>query len=240
MLSRRVYLDANLQPGAVLPLPEAAAHHLLKVLRMREGDAVEVFDGRGRSAPARVQRGRVLIGDAVTASPPVRCAFMLGQSVSDRERMEYAVQKSVELGVAEFVPLLTERTRWSLRGERVQRRVVHWQRIAISACEQSGNNHLPEISAPRPLRDWIESLQVNLRLVLEPGSTGLPGLKSEPTRVALAVGPVGGWAEGELEQLRAEGFIALGLGPRVLRTETAPVVALTLLQWSWGDLRPPQ
>ena len=150
--------------------------------------------------------------------------------------MDYAIQKAVELGVAAITPLYTEHGDVRLKGERAAKKLAHWQAVAASACEQCGRATLPPVHAPVGLAEWLAARDEALRLVLHPGTAGALAEAEAPASAAVLIGPEGGLAEAEVEAARAEGFAPLSLGPRVLRTETAPVVALSLLQARFGDL----
>src|SRR5699024_9020653 len=155
------------------------------------------------------------------------------------ERMDYAIQKAVELGVAAITPLYTEHGDVRLKGEREARKLARWQAVAASACEQCGRATLPPVHPPLALGDWLALRNEQLRLVLHPGTPGTPGAlerKDSLATAALLIGPEGGLSAAEVEGAQAAGFVALTLGPRILRTETAPVVALALLQDRFGDL----
>ncbi|MBQ0798096.1 MAG: 16S rRNA (uracil(1498)-N(3))-methyltransferase [Porticoccaceae bacterium] len=163
----------------------------------------------------------------------------LGIGISRGERMDWVIQKSTELGVQKIIPLFTERTEVKLDGERLDKKCAHWRQIAISACEQSGRTRLPEIAEPIALADWLP--EASPRFVLDPeAGTQLMAkdVKSEakPTGVVLLVGPEGGLSESEVQQSVAKGFVGITLGPRILRTETAPLAAITQCQTLWGDL----
>ena len=160
----------------------------------------------------------------------------LGQVMSRGERMDYAVQKATELGVTRIVPLFSERCEVKLSSERQDKRQQHWQQVAISACEQSGRSRVPEIAQPQPLSQWLTQCHSALKLVLHPDAAMPLAQRQAPASVALLIGPEGGLGDQEIAQARAAGFDSLQLGPRVLRTETAPVAALAVLQYLWGDL----
>lgn len=237
----RVHVAADFTVGGVLVLPEGPAHHLSRVLRLGEGERIRLFDGDGNEATAvlvTVERKRVVASiEAVevgrSESPLI---VHLGQAISKGDRMDYAIQKAVELGVAAITPLYTEQGDVRLKGEREAKKLAHWQSVAASACEQCGRATLPPVHSARRLADWLADRQESLRLVLHPATAGrLDDFKS-PSSVALLIGPEGGLSNAEVEAARASGFVALGLGPRILRTETAPVVALSLLQHRFGDL----
>ena len=163
-------------------------------------------------------------------------AVHLGQAISKGDRMDYAIQKAVELGVAAITPLYTEHGDVRLRGEREAKKLAHWQAVAASACEQCGRAVVPTVHFPMTLAEWLTERNEALRLVLHPGTRGVLEQATAPDSVALLIGPEGGLSAKDLETALAVGFMPLSLGPRILRTETAPVVALSLLQYRFGDL----
>lgn len=240
----RLYVPLLLQVGTEVVLPAATSHHVCRVLRLPVGAELVLFDGNGgefagRLATVTRQQATVRVtahrpGD-VEASLVVR----LVQGVSRGERMDYTLQKAVELGVAVIQPVISERSVVALTGERLQRRWAHWQGIVIGACEQCGRNRLPVLREPLPLADWLatDAVPAELKLVLDPAApTALRHLPHPPDRVTLLIGPEGGLSEGEIASATAAGFIGVRLGPRILRTETAGVAALAALQVLWGDL----
>lgn len=242
-MSTRIYHPAPLIAGARLCLSEPASRHLGLVLRKNLGDLVEIFDGQGQRCQAHItaiKRQQVEVElhtpHAGLAASPLK--IHLGQVMSKGERMDYVVQKATELGVACITPLTSERCEVRLKNEREQRKIEHWQQVAISACEQSGRDCVPQIDPISKLSDWLAQDVPGLRLVLAPQAgqalTALTQTK-QPTQVHILIGPEGGLSASELDAAKAAGFQALQLGPRVLRTETAPVVALSLLQYLWGD-----
>jgi len=239
----RIHTRENLSPGDSVELDEPAAGHVGRVLRLRPGDALVLFNGDGREydailetvdkrrVAARLERAR----EPATESP---LAITLGQVLSRGDRMDYAIQKSVELGACDIMPLTSERCEVRLDARRAEKRRRHWQQVAISAAEQSGRCRVPGIAPVTPLRDWLgqqAGVADSLRLVLHHHSEQPLAERTPPARVTLLVGPEGGLTEDEVEAARASGFIPLALGPRVMRTETAPVAALALCQWLWGD-----
>lgn len=217
------------------------AHHLLNVLRLKAGDTVILFDGRGSEYPASIRRidksGITLTVSgrrAVSRESPLKA--LLAQGISSGERMDYTVQKCVELGVAAIQPLLAQRSVVRLAGERAQKRVAHWQSVAAAACEQCGRNQLPAIYPVLPLMSWLATPPAGECLVLSPGApTPLRDIARPAGAVTLLVGPEGGWNEEEIAAAQRAGFMPLALGPRVLRTETAAVAALAAMQALWGD-----
>ena len=234
----RFFIDAPLSLGQH-ELPEAQAHYIGRVLRHAAGDAVQLFDGSGQEylgalievgkKAVRVELREQLAGQAES---PLR--IHLGQGLSRGERMDWAIQKATELGVCEITPIVSERCEVRLKDERADKRLAHWRQVAISACEQCGRSVLPVIHAPITLAEWQGHVQAELKLVLHPVAAPLES-HARPHNLAFLIGPEGGLSEAEVEQAKAAGFHAARLGPRVLRTETAPVVALAVAQQLWGD-----
>lgn len=234
----RFFIDAPLSLGQH-ELPEAQAHYIGRVLRHAVGDAVQLFDGSGLEylgelievgkKAVRVELREQLAGQAES---PLR--IHLGQGLSRGERMDWAIQKATELGVGEITPIVSERCEVRLKDERADKRLAHWRQVAISACEQCGRSVLPMIHAPITLAEWQAHVQAELKLVLHPVAAPLES-HARPHSLAFLIGPEGGLSETEVEQAKAAGFHAARLGPRVLRTETAPVVALAVAQQLWGD-----
>ncbi|MDX5371705.1 MAG: 16S rRNA (uracil(1498)-N(3))-methyltransferase [Pseudomonadaceae bacterium] len=235
----RFFIDAPLSLGQH-QLPEAQAHYIGRVLRHAVGDAVQLFDGSGLEylgelievgkKAVRVELREQLPGQAES---PLR--IHLGQGLSRGERMDWAIQKATELGAAEITPIVSERCEVRLKDERADKRLAHWRQVAISACEQCGRSVLPLIHPPLELSAWLQGLEAELKLVLHPVAEPWVG-HTPPRSLAFLIGPEGGLSDGEVTQAQAAGFHAARLGPRVLRTETAPVVALAVAQQLWGDL----
>ena len=234
----RFFIDAPLSLGQH-DLPEAQAHYIGRVLRHAVGDAVQLFDGSGQEylgelidvgkKAVRVELREQLAGQAES---PLR--IHLGQGLSRGERMDWAIQKATELGVSEITPIVSERCEVRLKDERADKRLAHWRQVAISACEQCGRSVLPVIHSPITLAEWQGHVQAELKLVLHPVAAPLES-HTRPHSLAFLIGPEGGLSEAEVAQAKAAGFHAARLGPRVLRTETAPVVALAVAQQLWGD-----
>ncbi|HYC45894.1 MAG TPA: 16S rRNA (uracil(1498)-N(3))-methyltransferase [Burkholderiales bacterium] len=238
----RVYLPDPVPEHGVRELPPDQAHHLVHVLRLAAGDVLVAFDGRGREYDAvitRIGKHAVTIraaeSRAVDRESPVE--VVLAQGISSGERMDYTVQKAVELGVTAIQPLSTERSIVRLDEARSAKRVAHWQSVAIGACAQCGRNVVPEIRPTAALNVWLASLgRGAVRLTLAPdASVSLRQLERPAGGVVLLVGPEGGLSPRERETAAAAGFSAIRLGPRVLRTETAAVAALSAMQTLWGD-----
>ncbi|AJE23212.1 16S rRNA (uracil(1498)-N(3))-methyltransferase [Azotobacter chroococcum] len=234
----RFFIDAPLSLGR-LELPEAQAHYIGRVLRLAAGDAVQLFDGSGREFVGElVEVGKKSVQVelreqfAGLAESPLR--IHLGQGLSRGERMDWAIQKATELGVAHITPIVSERCEVRLKDERADKRLAHWQQIAISACEQCGRSVLPAIHPPMLLGDWLARTEAELKLVLHPFAEPLTS-HARPASLAFLIGPEGGLSEAEVAAAQHAGYQAARLGPRVLRTETAPVVALSVAQQLWGD-----
>lgn len=221
-------------------LPEATAHYMAKVLRLKSGDAVQLFDGSGqefRGVLSDVGKKTVQadLSEQFTGQPDSPLHVHLGQVLSRGERMDWAIQKATELGVNRITPLFSERCEVRLSDERQDKRLQHWQQVAISACEQCGRSTVPEILTPQPLADWQAQRDEDLRLVLHPEHAQPIASLAKPQRLALLIGPEGGLTDSEVTAACAAGFTQACFGPRVLRTETAPIVALSLAQQLWGD-----
>jgi 16S rRNA (uracil1498-N3)-methyltransferase len=234
----RFFIDAPLSIGDH-ELPEAQAHYISRVLRMAEGDAVQMFDGSGhefRGSLKEVGKKRVTvqIDEQFAGQIESPLHIHLGQGLSRGERMDWAIQKATELGVNEITPIFSERCEVRLKDERADKRLLHWRQVAISACEQCGRSRVPVIHPPVLLADWIRQTEADLKLVLHPVAEPLVS-HAKPTTLAFLIGPEGGLTDAEVEQAKGNGFHAARLGPRVLRTETAPVVALAVAQQLWGD-----
>jgi len=243
-MTARFFCPPPLVAGAEIALPSGAAHHAGQVLRLRAGDALTLFDGEGGEYDAQVARVtskavsvRVLERHAIERESPLR--IMLVQSLIASERMDYAIQKAVELGVLAIAPVASARSVTRLEGTRVQRRLEHWQQIAIASCEQCGRNRLPTVHAPCELREWLKRpSKANLRILLAPNASRSLGDLSAPAgAIELLIGPEGGLAPEEETAALAAGFIAVRIGPRVLRTETAGPAMLAAMNALWGDWR---
>jgi len=239
----RLYVNAPLEPQARLELPDGAAHHAARVLRLREGDLALLFDGRGGEYEARLSmpgRGRVVaeIGAWHDVERESALAVTLVQAVSSGEKMDFTIQKAVELGVAAIQPVLSVKSVVRLSAEREAKKLMHWKRVAISACEQCGRNRLPEVREALSVEAYCRTPgPASLRLLLSPAANR--GLKSARDRikeaVTLAVGPEAGFSAGEEQLLEGAGFVPVRLGQRILRTETAALAALAALNALAGD-----
>lgn len=239
----RFYCPAPIPYSGNFDLPADAAHHAARVLRLRVGAAVEIFDGQGTECHGvitdltgkRVVLGELQVVDAMRESP---LHTVLGQALCSSEKMDWIIQKATELGVNEIQPLDTERSVARLSAERAEKRMAHWQQVAIAACEQCGRNTLPVIHAPLDIMVWLQTMrdQPYSRFILLP--TGAQSLHTQTRpieKAVLLIGAEGGFTKVESDSALSCGFTPIRLGARVLRTETAALAGLTALQMQWGD-----
>jgi len=260
----RVYLDDALIPGSIVDLGRETGAHLAKVLRARCGDELVLFNGDGREFAATIDAVRgsrvsASIGTARSIDRESPCKLTLVQCVPRGDRMDFIVQKATELGVVRIVPVLSQRSVVRLDAAQAASKQAHWRAVAVSACEQCGRNRLPTVEAPQALLNYLAALAPygeapgaasavangrSLRLVLEPEGAHAGGNAAQPggvfgtaiDGVVIAIGPEGGFAPEELEAFQLCAFSRVGLGPRVLRTETAAIAAVVMLQTRFGDM----
>ncbi len=240
----RLYIPEALATGRTLTINGKPAHHVTHVLRLRAGAPLRVFDGDGNEYEATFLHGRrseitLEVGHAVESLPEPGLRIRLVQGIARNDRMDTILQKSVELGIHVIQPVWMQRSQAHLRGERLQKRIQHWQGVITSACEQSGRARLPALLPPQPFPEWITGDTNNsLRLMLQPDSKQTLAGLTEPTGdITLLVGPEGGLDSGEQALAIASGFTGISLGPRILRTETAALAALAGMHALWGDFR---
>ncbi|MCG6541082.1 16S rRNA (uracil(1498)-N(3))-methyltransferase [Pseudomonas sp. KSR10] len=235
----RFFIDAPLSLGTQ-DLPEASAHYISRVLRLSTGAVVQLFDGsgqeyRGELVEVGKKHVKVELREQLAGLSESALKIHLGQGLSRGERMDWAIQKATELGATEITPIVSERCEVRLKDERADKRLTHWRQIAISACEQCGRSVIPTIHPPMSLQEWL-AVEADLKLVLHPLAEPLT-THQRPATLAFLIGPEGGLNDAEIEQARSAGFQPARFGPRVLRTETAPVVALSVAQQLWGDFQ---
>ncbi len=237
----RFFLDQKLALGAQFLLPPGPARHAARVLRLVAGDTLHIFNGLGGAYAARIEHIRknevevrvIAFEDGDCESP---LQVLLAQGISSGERMDYTLQKAVELGVSAIQPIAAKRSVVKLAGERADKRVAHWQGVVNSACEQSGRNRVPTVAQPLSLANWLAVRPSGRLLFLSPqASTKLADLSAPQDLQILVAGPEGGFEAEEIAALESADAIAVRLGPRVLRTETAALAALVAMQMLWGD-----
>lgn len=240
----RLFVDAPLTPGQTLPLPREAGAHAVRVLRLKAGDGVILFNGDGREYPARLvddapRTVNVRVEDMHVPGRESPLHITLVQALARGEKMDWIIQKATELGVARIWPVTSERSEVRLDGIRGDKRLQHWRAVAIAACEQCGRNVVPEIRSPESLAAMLiarPSVNTETRWMLHPsGATRLRDAAPASANLLLAIGPEGGFGDTDLAALRGAGFGALALGPRVMRTETAGLAAIAALQARYGD-----
>jgi len=239
----RVFVEGDLATGQRLTVEGSAGNHIVRVLRSRVGDELTLFNGRGGEYGAsidEIRRDTVQVSVHSHRDQERESGFelTLAQGISRGERMDWVVQKATELGVTRIVPLFTERSVVHLDEKQASKKVQHWHGIAVAACEQCGRNVVPEIVDPVTLYGLLEaSASSGISLLLSPtGSQRIADLDGSPSGATVLIGPEGGLAQVEQDAALRSGFTAVRMGPRVLRTETAAVCALTLLQQKFGDL----
>ncbi|WP_374663587.1 16S rRNA (uracil(1498)-N(3))-methyltransferase [Acinetobacter sp.] len=233
----RFYIEADLTVETTVELTETVFHHWVKVLRAQVGETATLFNGQGgefevelTEVSKKTASVNVLAFNPDNRTPDFHT--LLGQVMSKGDRMDYAIQKAVELGVAEIQLLTSERCEMRLKYDRDQKKLDHWQGIVIAACEQCGMNIVPKILAPVSLEKWLAANLPATKLVLAPNKDEMDVLADATNQIALLIGPEGGLSEAEIQHANQAGFKNWCIGSRVLRTETAPIVALSILNYS--------
>lgn len=238
----RIYYSGAIVKAATICLPIDTSHYIMHVLRLKMGSVLILFNGQGTEHTAKilaVTKKNVVVAIEDSQFNNVESPFTihLAQAISRGEKMDWVMQKSVELGVSRIIPLITDHCGVRCKEERLLNRMSHWQKVIISACEQSGRNVLPRIEAIRPFRDWIPLAHPQCRFFCQPGaSQSLSELSPTKGEVLVLVGPEGGFSHEEIALAKQYDFAAVSLGPRILRTETAAVVVIGILQHLWGDI----
>lgn len=239
----RAHVELPLAAGRTVELPESAAGHLVRVLRLREGDACVLFNGDGFDHDARLVRAdkrgasaEIVASRAVDLESPL--SITLVQGIARGEKMDWILQKATELGVSAFVPVSSDRSEVKLDAERAAKRHAHWRSVVVSACEQSWRTRVPDVAPPQSLAAALAGLPAHAaRWLLDPEAvSGIATMAAPSAGVVLAIGPEGGWSPNDRAALIAAGFGGLRLGPRILRTETAGMAAIAALQARFGDL----
>lgn len=238
----RIYTPSPLNSGNTIELDNNAFNHSIRVLRLKQGAAIVLFNGEGGEYCAELsdvqkKKAYATVGQFVERECESPLHITLGQCISRGEKMDYTIQKAVELGVNRIVPLFSERCGVKLKQDRLDKKVDHWRAVVISACEQSGRNRIPEVEQPQTLENWLQEHQASLKLVLAPTSTqSLSTLETPKNNLSLLIGPEGGLTDDEIKLAIKHEFTGIRLGPRILRTETAGLTALSAIQQMWGDL----
>ncbi len=242
MREHRLYTEQPLHLGEHIELEPRPAKHAAQVLRLGIGDALTLFNGDGHDYQAEIEesrrnlvRVRILSQEAPEPTPILTTTLAIG--ISRGERMDIALQKSVELGVNRIQPLFTVRTQVRLQGERLAKRIEHWRGVVMAACEQSGRRRLPELQPALRLDDWLAQAPSNGILLHHAAAEPITALRAPNDQLSLLIGPEGGLTPDERAAAERQGFTPVRLGPRVLRTETAPLAALAVIQALWGDFR---
>lgn len=242
MRNPRIYHPSELTTASFAPLHDDAANHVARVLRLKEGDAITLFNGDGsdyigKIASASRKNVMVEIVDSSKRDNESPLTIDLGQVISRGDRMDFTLQKSVELGVNSITPLFSERCGVKLNGERLDKKQEQWQKVVISACEQSGRACVPKVLPAMELQDWLAQDYDGLRLNLHPyADKRIKQLTPSNNQVQLLIGPEGGLSDQEIAKAAAFEFTDVLMGPRVLRTETAALSAIAMLQCQFGDL----
>ena len=228
--------------GERIELEPRPAKHAAQVLRLSAGDALTLFNGDGRDYQAEISesrrslvRARILSRGEPEPIPALTTRLAIG--ISRGERMDIALQKAVELGVNSIQPLFTVRTQVRLQGERLAKRLEHWRGVVMAGCEQSGRRHLPELHPALRLEDWLAQGPLNGLLLHHAAAQPITALRTPDEQISLLIGPEGGLTADERAAAERQGLIPVRLGPRVLRTETAPLAALAVIQALWGDFK---
>lgn len=241
MKNIRIYQTGIFTEGKSITLDKAASNHLIRVLRLKNNQIFTLFNGEGGEFSCRLEiSGKSAIthiNSFIQTHNESPLSIHLFQGISKGERMDFVMQKAVELGVHKITPVFCERTVVNLKADRLDKKLQHWKSIAVSACEQSGRNIVPDIKAACSLKQALQSDTDNFKLMLEPSSgTSLKTLTLNNTKINIYIGPEGGFSDTEIIEAKGNNVVGVTLGPRILRTETAALSAITAIQLLWGDL----
>lgn len=237
----RFYCASLVPANTPMQLPDEVFRHAVQVLRMKPGALLNLFDGQGLEYQAQLEQvgkrqATVSLKQQIDTDNESPLDILLMQGISRGERMDYAIQKAVELGVKRIMPVVTERCNVQLSGDRAEKRINHWQGVIISACEQSGRSYLPELLPITSIDAALENVNDACKLVLDPEAIKSFSSVKKADQIALLIGPEGGLSETEVQRANDVGFTGITLGPRILRTETASAAALAMVQAGWGDI----
>lgn len=240
MRTIRAFLSEANEVGQSIELPASVFQHLVKVLRLGSGAPLDIFNGRGQRFAAELKTvskktADVLLTAELTATPESPLVTRMGIVMSKGDRFDYALQKATELGVTEITPLTSERCDLKLNAERSEKKQQHWQGVLVAACEQCYRDTVPSLQPIQTLTDWASSQASDIKLVFHTSAREPSWPEQPPASVSFLVGPEGGLTESEINYAHQKAFASWQLGPRILRTETAPIAILSLLQMKWGD-----
>ncbi|MDH5485413.1 MAG: 16S rRNA (uracil(1498)-N(3))-methyltransferase [Gammaproteobacteria bacterium] len=236
----RIYQDTELNNGARIQLDAASSHHLVKVLRVQDGASIVLFNGNGNDYQAVIdiqkRQAFALIQSSIKINTESGLALTLLLGISKGDRMDISIQKSVELGVHKIIPVVTQRTVVNLKHDRGEKKLNHWQGIIINACEQSGRSRIPELAPITRLEDHLSIDASKLKLILDPyADKGINTIQYNNENISFLIGPEGGLSDEEIKLAMGQGFYGIRMGPRILRTETAAITAISVMQALWGD-----
>ena len=237
----RTFIPSDLKSGQKIILDEAPSHHLLQVLRLSVGKPLVIFNNTDKEFNAKIcgvskRRVEAVIEESVSCNRESPLLIHLGQGISRGEKMDFTIQKATELGVRTITPLFAEHCNVKLEGSRLEKRMLHWQKVAISAAEQSGRCYVPEVLPAKSLAKWVIAAKSDLCLIFDPEATDkLNSIKKKPKSITVLVGSEGGLSGDEIKLAKKNSFLPITLGPRILRTETAALAAIGVLQAKWGD-----
>lgn len=243
MRAPRIFTEQILGPNVSIELERGPSQHIARALRMRVGGSLLLFNGDGGEYAATItavdkNAVRISTQDHYQTERESPLSLELGIAISRGDRMDWVIQKATELGVASITPLTSERTEVKLKADRASKKHKHWRQIIISACEQCGRNRLPELQALKSVNQWLPHVVADRKFVLHHRHGSAQNTGQKPTSVAVLVGPEGGLSPQEIDIAKGFDFEPLSLGPRILRTETAPIATLAILQAQWGDMPP--
>jgi 16S rRNA (uracil1498-N3)-methyltransferase len=238
----RLFIDMMLVTGETICLPRDKAHHISHVLRMRTGDVIKLFNDSGDEYESRIieitkKNAQLEIGVSSCVANESPLSINLCLAIARGQHMDLSIQKAVELGVNTITPLISAFSNVKLQDNRIENKLAHWQNIIISAAEQCGRNKLAQLQNPVAFSEWLDTATTMTRIMLHPGKQqSLSSVKSVKNKVALIIGPEGGFSEPEAELAQEKGCVLISVGPRILRTETAVISAVSNAQQLWGDL----
>lgn len=247
MKSIRIFVEEPLSAQTELELEQSASNHLLKVLRLKEGDGIILFNGDGNEYYSHIEivkgkKALISVDSSAEVNLESPLKLSLCQGLAKNDKMDLAIQKATELGICSVTPIITERTQFTYKGNRLEKKLQHWQKIIISACEQSGRTVLPQLNPPVAISDFLQQQKSGFILdpyssasVIPTDNSGLSELKNSRGEIDILIGPEGGFTDNEVKSAKENGMRPLVLGKRILRTETAAMAAIIMLQTLFGD-----